>query len=102
MQYYLAVLLGCLIYLLFQLNGVFNQPDFAWKVFLKTNVISTVLNLIIGCIFVFSKAEIISFYSITFLSSVILGVAGQAIFKKIVNMFDKNEPTVFGMNNKPS
>jgi hypothetical protein len=98
MVFYVAVLLGCFVYLLLQLNGVFNLPDFSWKVFIKTNIIPTVLNLVIGCSLVFIKAEIINLYPITLLSAFILGVSGQAILKKLTNMFDSKIETVIGLN----
>jgi hypothetical protein len=95
---YVAVVLGSIVFLLLQLNGVFNLENFSWKCFIKTNIISTILNLIIGMVAVFARADITSFYPITFFTAFILGIAGQAFLKKIVNMFTTNEPTAFGIN----
>lgn len=97
MGLYLMVLAGCAIYLLTQLNGVFTLPDFEWKIFFKTNIIPTVLNLLIGFVMVAIREEIINLYPITLLSAALLGVAGQAIFKKLTNMFDPTRNTAIGI-----
>jgi len=94
---YIAVLFGCLIYILTQLNGVLTKPDFEWGIFLKTNVIPTVINLLVGCALVLGKDELANIYPITFLSALIIGFAGQAIFKKLVNAFDSKVPTKIGL-----
>jgi hypothetical protein len=98
MQFYIAVLIGSLVYLLLQLNSVFTLPGFSWKVFFKTNVIPTVLNLVLGCVLVWVRADITNLYPITLLSAFILGVSGQAIFKKISNAVDAKINTVVGIN----
>lgn len=98
MQFYIAVFIGAFIYILIQLNGRFSKPDFEWKIFFKTNLIPTILNLVIGWALVFIRAELVLLYPITLLSALILGVSGQLIFKKMTDMFDKNATTTFGMN----
>ncbi len=97
MQYYLAVAGGSLIFLLLQLNGVYNLPDFQWKTFIKTNWIPTVLNLTIGCVLVSIRSELTNLYPITLLSSLMLGVGGQALIKKLNNVFDAKINTVVGL-----
>jgi hypothetical protein len=97
-MYYVAVLLGCLIYLLLQLNGVFVLPEFKWSIFLKTNIVPTAINLVVGCALIIIKNEIVAFFPITLFSALLLGVSGQAIFKKLTNMFDSKVDTKFGMN----
>ena len=98
MVYYFAVLIGCFIYLLLQLNSVFTLPDFKWSYFFKTNIIPTVLNLVIGCVLVWLRSDLINIYPITLLSALILGVSGQAVFKKLSAMFDNKIKTVVGLN----
>lgn len=98
MLYYFAVLLGCLIYIMLQLNSVYTLPTFEWKIFFKTNWIPTVLNLIVGCSLVFIKDEIMNIYPITLLSALILGITGQAVIKKLTNMFDSKVNTAVGFN----
>jgi hypothetical protein len=97
MQYYLAVFAGTFIYLLLQLNGVYNHPEFVWKTFLKTNWIPTLLNLVIGCVLVAMKEDLANIYPITLVSAMMLGVGGQALIKKLSNVFDSKVDTVVGL-----
>jgi len=97
MNFYIAVLAGTLLYLLLQLNGVFNLPDFVWKKFFKTNIIPTVINLVFGCICVFAKADIVNIYPITFVSSLMLGLGGQALIKKLSDVFSNKIDSVVSL-----
>lgn len=97
-NYYFAVTLGCFVYLLLQLNGVFNLPSFIWKIFVRTNIVPTILNLVIGCFLVLARKDLENFYPITLFSAFILGISGQAILKKLTNMLDKDNDTVIGIN----
>ncbi len=97
MQFYLAVLAGSFIYLLLQLNGVYNSPEFKWKQFLHTNWVPTVLNLIIGCVLVAIRADLVNIYPITLVSALMLGIGGQALIKKLSNVFDSKVETVVGL-----
>jgi hypothetical protein len=97
MIYYVAVLAGTFIYLLLQLNSVYNLPDFAFVKFFKTNWIPTLLNLIIGCVMVAFKADLINIYPITTISALMLGLGGQALIKKLTNVFDSKVETVVGL-----
>jgi hypothetical protein len=94
---YLAVIFGCLIYLLLQLNGVYNHPDFKWKIYLRANWIPTVLNLIIGCVLVFAKNDLVNIYPITFVSALMLGISGQALIKKLSAVFDAKIDTIISL-----
>ena len=97
MTLYIAVLLGALIYVGFQLNGVYMKPDFSWKIFYRTNIVAAVLNLLIGFALVFIREELINIYPITLVSALILGFAGQAIWKKLANAADKDVSTKIGL-----
>lgn len=97
MQYYFYVLVGCLIYLLLQLNGVYPLPDFRWLKFFIGNWIPTLLNLIIGFVIVSMKSELTNIYPITFLSSLMLGIGGQALIKKLSAIFDSKINTLIGL-----
>jgi hypothetical protein len=97
MEFYLAVLAGCLIYVLLQLNGVYNCPEFLWKTFFRGNLIPTILNLVIGCVLVYIREDMANIYPITLASSVMLGIAGQALIKKMTNAFDSKIDTVVGL-----
>ena len=97
MENYLAVLAGCLIYVLLQLNGIYASPDFKWGIFFRTNWIVVFLNLIIGFTLVYAKDELINIYPITFVSALMLGIGGQALIKKFSNVFDNKVNTVVGL-----
>jgi len=94
MEYYLAVFAGCLIYVLLQLNQIFNNPEFSWKFYFKTNIVPTVLNLVIGCVLVFAREDLVTIYPITFISAMMLGISGQALIKKLSNIFDSKVNTI--------
>jgi hypothetical protein len=98
MELYIAVLLGSLIYLLLQLNLVFSLAEFRWRIFIKTNIVPFVLNIVIGFTCVIAREDLVNIYPITFISSVILGGYGQAIWKKISFMWDKKTRTSIGVN----
>lgn len=91
---YLAVISGCAIYLLLQLNSIYLHPDFKWKIYLRANWIPTILNLVIGCLLVFAKEDLVKIYPITFVSSLMLGVSGQALIKKLSAIFDSKIDTI--------
>ena len=97
MENYFAVLAGCLIYILLQLNGVYNHPEFLFKTFVRNNWIPTVLNLIAGCVLVYAKDDLVSIYPITFVSSLMLGVSGQALIKKLSVIFDSKVDTIVSL-----
>jgi hypothetical protein len=93
-NFYLAVVIGIVIYILIQLNGIYNCPGFKWKIFFKTNWVTTLLNLIIGWGLVFIRADLVNIYPITLVSALILGLNGQLLIKKLSNVFDKSLDTV--------
>jgi hypothetical protein len=97
MKFYLSVLAGSFLYLLLQLNTVYNLTDFKWKIFIKTNWIPTILNLSIGCILVSIRTELTNLYPITLLSALMLGIGGQALIKKLNGVFDSRINTVVGL-----
>lgn len=97
MENYLAVFAGCLIFILLQLNGVYNLPDFVFRKFLKTNWIPTILNLVIGFVCVYAKDDMVNIYPITFISALMLGIGGQALIKKLSNIFDAKVNTVVSL-----
>jgi len=93
MQYYLAVLLGGFLYIGFQLNSAFVLPDFRWKSFIRTNIIPTILNLVIGWTLVFIKDDLENIYPITMFTALTLGLGGQSVLKKIQDAFDPEKKT---------
>jgi len=97
MENYFAVAGGCLIYMLLQLNGVYNHPEFVWKTYVRNNWIPAVLNLVIGMILVYAKDDLANIYPITFVSAMMLGVSGQALIKKLSAIFDKKTDTIISL-----
>jgi hypothetical protein len=97
MNYYLAVIAGTFVYLLLQLNSVFNLPDFVWKTFFKTNIIPTTINLVIGCVLVAIRADLTNIYPITLVSALMLGLGGQALIKKLSVVFDSKVDSVVSL-----
>jgi hypothetical protein len=98
MKFYIGVFAGCLLYVLFQLNDVYNLPGFSWKQFIRTNWVPMMINLVVGSICVFAKEEMTNIYPITFISSIVLGAGGQAIWKKVSHVFSSRIDTVVGVN----
>jgi hypothetical protein len=94
MKFYFAVFAGCILYLLLQLNDVYNLPDFKWRLFFRTNWVPTLINLVVGSIMIYAKEEITTLYPITFMSSIVLGAGGQAIWKKVSHIFSSRVDTV--------
>jgi hypothetical protein len=82
---------------LFGLNEALVKPEFKSRTFLRQNLGSTLLNIICGCVLVFAKDEIHDIYPLTFISSIILGVSGQFVFKKIAQIFDPKSKTLIGV-----
>ena len=97
MEYYFAVLAGCLIYVLLQLNQILTNPEFSWKLYFRTNVIPTTLNLVIGCVLVYAREDLANIYPITFISAMMLGISGQAVIKKLSNIFDSKVNTMVNL-----
>jgi hypothetical protein len=99
-MYYVAILIGALIALLLGLNEALTKPDYKFAIFIKQNIVSTLLNIVCGGVLVYAKAEIESIYAITFISSVVLGMSGQFLFKKVAKVFNPEENTYVGLNDK--
>jgi hypothetical protein len=94
---YIAVLLGVVIYLLLQLNEVFNVKGFKWSAWFRLNVIPTVLNLITGAAIVYLK-DSVTLFEITPFTALFVGYGGLSLFKKLSGVFDRNIDTVVGLN----
>jgi len=100
-MYYVAILIGAVIALLLGFNEALAKPDYKFTIFLKQNIGSTLLNILCGGVLVYAKDEIASIYTITFISSVVLGMSGQLLFKKVAKVFNPEEGTMIGINDKP-
>ena len=94
----LAVLVGCVINLLFGLNDIYGAATFQWSIFFKQNLVPTILNLVCGAVLVWFKEDIAAIFPLGGLSAVFLGIGGQTIFKKLQKMFDRSVDTYVGVN----
>jgi hypothetical protein len=93
-----GVILGAMIMLLLELNKGLAKNDFSWSWFFKINLIPFVVNILIGIVCIWAKDDLKDIYPITAFSSVMLGMSGQATFKKITAIFDQNTETKLGIN----
>ncbi|HUX56267.1 MAG TPA: hypothetical protein VMV77_04790 [Bacteroidales bacterium] len=97
---YFAVIAGAFLSLLFGLNEGLAKQDFKVSIFFRQNLISTLLNIVCGCILVMVKDEIINVISINTITALVLGMSGQFVFKKITKVFDPQSPTLLGAKKK--
>lgn len=98
MELYVAILTGAVLALLLKLNKALKLENFAWKEFFKLNLIPTVINILLGCVAVYARAELVHIYNITFVSAIILGAAGQYVFKSLVDAVSPGVSTAIGLN----
>ena len=94
----IGIILGAFIWLLFELNKALQKSDFNVSKFILLNWLPLLTNLVCGLTILWFKEDIQEYFIFNKVSSVILGMSGQAIFKKIVGIFDKNIGTKIGIN----
>jgi len=95
MELYLAVLFGVVIYATLQWNETSKTKDFNW---VRNMIIPSWLSILTGCALVWSREDLVTIYPITKITALLAGVSGQAVWKKIVGVFDKKIDTVVGIN----
>lgn len=95
---YGAVVLGAILWLLFELNKARTKEGYSFKTFIKLNWIPMSLNVVSGIVLVYSKDSFEDFLKVTTLVAVYFGFSGQALFKKISGVFDKRIATNIGIN----
>lgn len=96
----LGIIFGAVILLLFELNKALKKPDFNVSKFILLNWLPLLTNISCGLVIIWFKEEIAEIFVVTKVSSVMLGLSGQAIFKKIIGIFDKNIETKLGLNKR--
>ena len=94
----LGVLIGMVIWLLFELNVAMAKPDYELLLFFKKNIFSIVINLACALTIVWMKDDIKEYFELTRFSAVMLGMSGQAVMKKLSNIFNSNTQTFVGVN----
>jgi hypothetical protein len=97
------MLLGVLLVILGKLNKVFPKSDFSWPVFIRTNLISVLMNLVAGLLLVINQADLIGILSKVFpdnpffaggLFAGICGIAGVTFVQFLVDIGNPNKKTV--------
>lgn len=101
------MLLGVLIVLLGKLNKVFPKPDFSWAVFVKNNLIATLLNIVAGLALLINQKELIEVLTkiipnIPFVAgglfSLVLGISAMVIVQFLVDIGNPYKKTAVGLN----
>lgn len=94
----LGILIGVVIWLLFDLNKAYTKPEFSYTLFFKLNLVPVITNIICGLAIVWFKDDIADYFVLTKFSSVMIGFGAQALFKRLIGVFDKKVNTVIGVN----
>ena len=107
MVLYGSMILGVLLVILGKLNKAFARPDFLWKLFIKNNLISTLMNIVAGLLLVINQKEIIALLTVILPNSAftvgglfagISGMAGVTIIQFVIDMLTRDKKTVIGLN----
>lgn len=99
------MLLGAMFFLLDRMNKAKAKEDYDFIIFLDKNWIPTILNIIGGSIFIFGLgiekgAFLYAGFDFTYVVAGVFGVAGQVIFKGVIDFFRGDILTKFGFNKK--
>lgn len=94
----IGIVLGASIWLLLELNKTKSNPDFSWSEFIRRNGLPFITNISLGLTILWFKDDIKDIFPITKAYSVVIGLSGQAIFKKLIGIFDRNIETYIGIN----
>lgn len=101
----LAVLLGSCIFILLELNKVYNKEDFSWSIFIKRNIFGLGVTIIFTLCCILFKESIIKMFPTTkvyFNSFVyfILAIGGPSPLKRILDSCNTKVDTFLGKNKK--
>ena len=96
----LLLLLGAFLLVALNLNKAYARKDFTWKKFIQKNVVGTIVNLIVGFIFILSKDDLANIFPITKISIAMVGFAGGALWNYVFGILTPDKETVVGMNKK--
>jgi len=94
----LGVIFGSILCILFEFNKAIKRENFSFKTFIKLNIIPALINISCGLVLIWAKDDVDIYFKITKFSSIVLGMSGQTIFKKIIGVFDKKTNTYLGIN----
>ena len=94
----IGVVIGTILWLLFEFNKAIVKPDYQVKTFIKLNIIPFITNLICAFSILCMKDDIKEYFEFTRFSSVMLGMMGQGVMKKLYSIFSTNIETYIGIN----
>jgi hypothetical protein len=102
---FVFMLLGSLFFLLDRMNKAKVKPDYNFIIFLDKNWIPTALNIIGGSVIIFGLgiekgAFMYGGFDFTLVFAGVLGVAGQVIFKGVIDLLKTDVATKIGFNKK--
>ena len=104
---YFSMLLGVLFVLLGKLNKVYSKPDFEWKIFVKTNLIATLMMVVAALILIVNADEVLTVMTSVFpsnpfvkggLFAALCGAGGVTLLQYFIDMSNPTKKTSFGMN----
>jgi len=107
MVLYGSMILGIILVILGKLNKVFPNPNFSWEVFIRTNLISVLMNLVAGVFLVINQSELITIIKQVVPNSPffagglfagICGITGITMIQFILDLFNKDKKTALGIN----
>lgn len=93
-----GVIIGTIIWLLFEFNKAIVKLDYEFKIFVKLNIIPFVTNLICAFAVLWMKDDIKEYFEFNRFSSIMLGMMGQGVMKKLYSIFSTNIETYIGVN----
>jgi len=97
----MGVIIGTIIWLLFEFNKAIVKPDYELKKFIYLNIIPFITNIVCAFSILWFKDDIKAYFEFTKFSSVMLGMMGQGIMKKLYSIFSSNVETYVGINKNP-
>lgn len=97
----IGVVIGTILWLLFEFNKAIVKPDYQFKTFVKLNIIPFATNLVCAFTILWFKDDIKEYFEFTRFSSVMLGMMGQGVMKKLYSIFSTNIETYVGINKNP-
>ena len=94
----IGVIIGTILWILFEFNKAIVKQDYQLKTFIRLNTIPFITNLICAFCILWMKDDIRDYFEFNKFSSVMLGMTGQGVMKKLYSIFSTNIETYIGIN----
>lgn len=94
----IGVIIGTILWLLFEFNKAIVKPDYQFSIFIKLNTIPLLTNVVCAFTILWFRDDIKDYFEFTRFSSVMLGMMGQGVMKKLYSIFSVNIETYVGIN----